>query len=69
MIPQEVYGVFMFIGGSVGFSLFCWWLCYYVDREKHYVSRLGRRKEESYYRQEQRLKKHYKARKNLGKML
>jgi len=66
MIPQEVYGVFMFIGGSVGFSLFCWWLCYYADREKHYVGRLCRRKEESYYRSE---RKHYKRRKDLGKML
>jgi len=66
MMPQEVYGVFMFIGGSVGFSLFCWWLCHYVDREKHYVSRLCRRKEESYYRSE---RKHYKRRKDLGKLL
>ena len=69
MIPQDVYGVFFFFGGCIVFSLMCWWLCHYVDSEKNYVARRCRRKVQEYYRQEQRLKRHYKKRKDLGKML
>ena len=66
MIPQELYAVGFFFGGGIGFSLLCWWICHYVDSEKHYVARKCRRKEEEYYRSES---KHYKRRKDLGKML
>tara|TARA_E500000318_G_C3496719_1_gene186708 strand:+ start:409 stop:609 length:201 start_codon:yes stop_codon:yes gene_type:complete len=66
MIPQEVYGVLFFFGGTITFLLFCWWLCHYADREKYHINRLCRRREEQYYRSE---RKHYKRRKDLGKTL
>tara|TARA_A100001015_G_scaffold278855_1_gene339441 strand:+ start:800 stop:997 length:198 start_codon:yes stop_codon:yes gene_type:complete len=65
-MSEEIFGVLFFLGGGIGFALACWGLCYYVDREKSFVSRKCRRKEEEYYRSE---RKHYKRRKDLGKML
>ncbi len=69
MIPQEVYAVLFFFGAMITFSLFCWWLCYYVDSEKDYIRKACRRKEQEYYNWERKQTKHYKKRKDLGKML
>ena len=66
MIPQELYAVGFFFGGCISFLLLCWWICHYVDSEKNFISRKCRRKEEEYYRSE---RKHYKRRKDLGKLL
>ena len=65
-MPQEIFAVLFLLVGVSGFGLACWGLCYYVDREKSFVSRKCRRKEEEYYRSE---RKHYKRRKDLSKML
>ncbi len=65
-MPQEIFGVLFFLGGVIGFALACWGLCYYVDREKSFVSRKCRKKEIQYSREEE---KYYRDRKNLGKMV
>ncbi len=69
MIPQEVYGVMFFIVAVIIFSLGCWCLCWWVDKEKDFVARKCRQKTRQYARQERRYKRHLKARKDLGKLL
>jgi hypothetical protein len=69
MIPQEVYGVMFFIVAVIIFSLGCWCLCWWVDKEKDFVARKCRQKNRQYARQERAYKRHLKARKDLGKLL
>ena len=69
MIPQEVYGVMFFIVAVIIFSLGCWCLCWWVDKEKDFVARKCRQKTRQYARQEREYKRDLERKKRLGNII
>ena len=56
LTSDERLGLALIVFVFITFPIACAWFCWWVDKEKNYVSRLCRRKEYHYHKSERKRK-------------